>query len=109
MLIFRAQLNPNYKPTNEEMMAMKQAWGSWIGGFAQNARLVSSHQLGFQGRVIKGNEIASNGYLKSEEQSISGNLVIKAESIEEAEEMAKGCPILNVGGSVEIRNTLAVH
>ena len=32
--------------------------------------------------------------------------MITAESLEEAAEISKGCPILTVGGSVEVRATI---
>jgi hypothetical protein len=34
---------------------------------------------------------------------MGGYMFIKVESIEEAVELAQGCPILTVGGNVEIR------
>lgn len=100
------ELNPGYKPTQEEVAAMKQSWGNWIGGIAQQARLVSSHQLGFEGNVISNSSDLKSGYLLEAKKSVSGNLVLKAGSLEEATKMAELCPILKMGGSVEIRNTL---
>ncbi|HEY8936239.1 MAG TPA: YciI family protein [Cyclobacteriaceae bacterium] len=34
---------------------------------------------------------------------IGGYSIVKANSLEEATELAKGCPILTVGGNVEVR------
>jgi hypothetical protein len=107
MLVFRMAMNPQYQPTAEEMQAMKTAWGNWIGGIAQQAKLVSSHQLGFEGQIVAG-QSSNGGYWVSEGQSVSGNLVLKANDLAEATEIAKGCPILTMGGSVEVRNTLAI-
>jgi hypothetical protein len=36
-------------------------------------------------------------------EAIGGYSIVKAASIEEAAEMAKGCPIFAVGGNVEVR------
>ncbi len=104
MLLFHLELNPHYQPSAEEMQNMKKAWVQWIGRIAQNARLVSSHQLGFESRLLRANEEPS----KLEKLTISGNLVLKATDIEDATHMAKNCPILAAGGQVEIRNTLAI-
>ena len=38
---------------------------------------------------------------------ISGYIVVRAENIEEAVEMAKGNPIFKIGGSIEVREVLA--
>lgn len=89
------------------MAVLKNAWTKWIGSIAQDARLVSSHQLGFEGKVISKEEI-QNGFLRELNQSVSGNLVLKANNFEEACETAKSYPILAASGSVEIRNTLNV-
>ncbi|MEM9327485.1 MAG: YciI family protein [Bacteroidota bacterium] len=108
MLIFRMELNPNFVPSPEQASDMRNAWGGWIGGIAQNARLVSSHQLGFEGKTLASDQSVQAGYVMADKQSISGNLVVKAADMDEATAIAKGCPILTMGGSVEVRNTLAV-
>ncbi|MBT31189.1 MAG: hypothetical protein CMO01_16155 [Thalassobius sp.] len=85
---------------------MKNLWSNWIGGIAQQARLVSSYQLGFEGNTIKNNSEVKPGYLTEIKTSVSGNLVLKAIDLEEATKMAKHSPILEMGGCVEIRNVL---
>ncbi len=108
MLLFRMELNPDYQPSQEELTAMKKSWSNWIGGIAQQARLVSSHQLGFEGNVISNSSEVESGYASEAKKSVSGNLVLKATNLEEATKMAEHCPILGMGGTVEIRNTLNV-
>lgn len=108
MLLFRMEFKPKNRPSEEASMAIKKSWGQWIGGIGGKARLVSSHQLGLEGKVMSGGSQVREGFEIKDAQSISGNLVLKATDLEEACEMAKGCPILAVGGTVEIRNTLNV-
>jgi hypothetical protein len=45
----------------------------------------------------------SEGILISENQTLGGNMIVKAADLNEAAEIAKGCPILLMGGNVEIR------
>ena len=40
---------------------------------------------------------------------IGGYVIVKASSIEEVVEMAKGCPVLEIGGNVEIRNIMEIN
>lgn len=108
MLLFRMELNPNAQPTVEQLNEIKKSWSTWIGGIAQNARLVSSHQLGFEGNMILADKSMNSGVVTQNKESVSGNLVLKATSLDEATEMAKGCPILIAGGSVEVRSTLNI-
>lgn len=106
MLIFRMEINPQFVPSQEQLSSMKMQWGNWIGKIAQKARLVSSHQLGFEGNIIKADGEVKRLEFLSQNQSISGNMVLKATDLTEATEIAKGSPILLMGGTVEIRNTL---
>lgn len=39
----------------------------------------------------------------SDNQTLGGNMIIRANSINEAAEIAKNCPILSIGGMVEVR------
>ena len=106
MLLFRMEMNANHKPSETVLVAIKKSWGDWIGGIAQNARLVSSHQLGFEEATISSSGEAISGFISAEKKSVSGNMVLKALDMEEAIKLAQHCPILAAGGSVEIRNVL---
>lgn len=49
MLVFRYEPNNNYQPTEAEMTEMHQQWGAFIGNIAIQEKLISTHQLGFEG------------------------------------------------------------
>jgi len=104
MLIFRFQPNNEYQPSAEEQAAMHQEWGKFIGGIAGHGNLVSTHKLGFNGSQISADKSVSEGINVSEGHTLGGNLILKAESLDAAIEMGKGCPILAMGGSVEVRD-----
>jgi len=104
MMIFRYSPNPNHQPSQEEMDQMKQDWGGFIGNLAMTEKLESTHQLGFQGKQIAADGSISDGIRITNSTTISGNMIVKAHSLEEAVEMGKHCPILKMGGSVEVRN-----
>jgi len=104
MLLFRFEPNFNYQPTEAEMGEMHQHWGAFIGQIALEEKLVSTHQLGFEGKQIFADSSLQEGIYISNKQAIAGNMIVKANTIEEAIEMAKSCPILHLGGSVEVRS-----
>jgi hypothetical protein len=104
MLLFRFEPNFTYQPTETEMAEMHQQWGAFIGGLAIQERLVSTHQLGFQGKRIFADSTVQEGINTAENQTLGGNLILKANSLDQAVEFAKGCPILSMGGNVEVRN-----
>jgi hypothetical protein len=85
---------------------MHLTWGTFIGNIAIQEKLVSVHQLGFEGRQILENQNVVNGIHLSNNQTVSGNMVVRAHSIYEAIEMSKNCPILQMGGTVEVRSII---
>lgn len=103
MLVFRYEPNNNYQPTEAEMNKMHQQWGAFIGNIAIQEKLVSTHQLGFEGKQVFADKSVMEGIHISDNQTLGGNMIVKANTVNEAVEMAKNCPILLMGGSVEIR------
>ncbi len=106
MLLFRFEPNFDYQPSAEELAAMHEQWGAYFGRLAMQEKLVSTHQLGFEGMKISADQSVNQGIVISENQTLGGNLIIKADNIDEAVEIAKNCPILLMGGNVEVRTIL---
>ncbi|AWW00862.1 hypothetical protein DJ013_09780 [Arcticibacterium luteifluviistationis] len=88
---------------------MQKQWGDFIGGVAMQGKLVSTHQLGFSGKQISADLATTEGIHLSDGKTMSGNMVLKATSLDEAVIMAKKCPILFMGGSVEVRDTIPMN
>jgi hypothetical protein len=103
MFVFRFEPNFNYQPSAAEMNEMHQQWGAFIGNIAIQEKLVSTHQLSFEGKQISADKIITDGITIANNQTIAGNMIVKANTIDEAVEMAKNCPILFMGGTVEVR------
>jgi hypothetical protein len=108
MLMFRYEPSNDFQPTEAQLNEQQQLWGAFIGGIAGQGKLVSTHQLGFSGKQISAAKVVTDGMHIAEKQTLGGNMIIKAESFDEAVEMAKGCPILFMGGSVEVRDIMPV-
>lgn len=104
MMLFRFTPNFDYQPTETEQAQMHEQWGNFIGNIALKEKLVSTYQLGFEGKQISASLTISDGILIQENQTLGGNMIVKANSLEEATEMAKNSPIIAMGGTVEIRN-----
>ncbi|MFK8037889.1 MAG: YciI family protein [Crocinitomicaceae bacterium] len=109
MMVFRYTPNSEYIPTSEEIRQMKEDWGSFIGNLAIKEKLESTSQLGSTGRRVSADLTISEGVFLSDNKMVSGNMVVKANSIDEATELAKDCPILKMGGSVEIREIIPMN
>ena len=83
---------------------MKQTM-DWIGGIAAQNKFVGGTGLPFDdARVVQHNKVVTNGPFGEIKETIGGFITVKADSIEEAVEFAKGCPVLQgEGNTVEVR------
>ncbi|MEB2774343.1 YciI family protein [Algoriphagus sp. D3-2-R+10] len=105
MLLFRMQPF-NHKLAAEQPNSMQQQWSIFNGGIAAQAKLVSTNRLGYEGNLINKGMNVSTAVSISGHETISGYMVVKATTLKEATEIAKGCPVLAIEGSVEVRNII---
>ena len=104
LLVFRSDHNNMPEVTPEEAQAETKRWMDWIGGIAAQNRLTNrGNRLYNSGKVLKSGGVVTNGPFIEIKESIGGYTLVKAESYDQAVELAKGCPILTAGGNVEIR------
>lgn len=108
MLLFRYEPS-NEEPTQEQLQEIQKLWGKFIGNIAIQGKLVSTHQLGFEGKRVLKNLTTEDGFHIADNELIGGNMVLKSESIETATELAKKCPILTMGGNVEVREIIPMN
>jgi hypothetical protein len=82
-----------------------QKWVEWFKSMQDKGVLKEQgHPLDKAGRVVRGSAKAINdGPFAEAKDVIGGFSVVEADSLEEAAEFASRCPILEVGGSVEVR------
>ena len=82
-----------------------QKWADWFKSLQDKGILKNpGHPLEKTGRVVRGASKAINdGPFAEAKDVIGGFSVVEASSLEEAATLASGCPILEVGGSVEVR------
>lgn len=89
----------------EQMQIWMKQTMDWIGSIAAQNKFVSGTGLPFQdAKVVKSNNVVINGPFGEIKETIGGFITVKADSVEEAVEFAKGCPVLQgEGNSVEVR------
>ena len=109
-LIFRVKENPATEVSPAELQQRMTYWMNWMGGIAARDRLVSNgSRLGVKGSKWVGpDKVVSDGPYTEVKEFINGYIIVKAESVDEATEMAKECPIIvGGGGKVEVRPLVA--
>ena len=108
LLIFRRGYSgPDSTMSPEQIQAMMKPWQDWIGSIAaQNKLVTAGNRLAADGNVVKPNNVVTNGPYVETKEAVGGYTIIKADSLEEATAISKDCPILMVGGSVEVRTII---
>lgn len=109
MLIFRHTPISGFQMSPEQMQAEIKKWQDWIGGIAAQGKFVSTNQLGFEGKTLKPNHVISDGPYAEVKEIVGGYIIVKVNSIDEAVQLAEGCPILSVNGHVEVRNIMKLN
>ena len=105
LFVYRNDYKSVPPATAEEGQAVMQKWMNWLGDIAAKGRLTSQgNPLGSAGKVVRANNVITDGPYTEIKELIGGFSIVKADSFEEAAEMAKGCPILEDGGNVEVRD-----
>ncbi|WP_343303111.1 YciI family protein [Chitinophaga niabensis] len=103
-LLFR-QPSFDYSNTPEsEMKILQKKWMDWTGGIAAQGKLSGNGtRLALDGKVLKAGGVITDGPFVEIRERLGSFIVVKADSLEEATTLAHGCPVLDNGGSVEIR------
>jgi hypothetical protein len=88
----------------EEMQQILQKWNAWIGeGLRQGWMLDAGDGLKREGRVVNARKVVTDGPFIEVKEVVGGFSIVQAETLEAAADLAKGCPIFQRGGSVEVR------
>ncbi|NRF42020.1 YciI family protein [Pedobacter foliorum] len=104
LFVFRNDYQSVPKGSPEEMQAETKLWMDWIGGIAAQNKLVDrGNRLSSEGNTVKPGNVITDGPFMEIKEAIGGYTLVRAESLADATEMAKGCPIYQFGGSVEVR------
>ena len=109
MMIFRMAPMGDFEPTPEQMQESIKQWQDWIGGIAAQGKFVSTNQLGFVGKTLKAAGVVTDGPSAEVKEIVGGYLIVKANDIDDAMKLAHGCPILFIGGHVEVRDIMQIN
>jgi len=91
--------------TPERAQKSLQAWMAWIQELEAKGQLKNQGiPLERSGKTVRGPSLTvSDGPFTEVKDMVIGFIVIEARDLEQAVEIAKGCPLVLGGGGVEIR------
>ena len=85
----------------EEGAKVMQAWTDWFGTLG--AAVVDGGNPASATRTI-----SADGSVRDDAAGPSGYSIIAAESLDAAVELAKGCPVLHGGASIQVAETFPI-
>jgi hypothetical protein len=107
VLIFRMDITTREaQPSQEQMNLYMVQWMEWINDISAQEQLADggNHFSSTVARVIRPNNIVTDGPYIVSNESIAGYIIVLAKDIDDAVRIAKNCPILQgEGTSVEVR------
>jgi len=90
--------------TPERAQQSMQRWMKWMRELETNGHLKDAGQpLERTGKVVRGHQAVTDGPYTEAKDLVGGFSLIEARDIDQAVELSRGCPILDGGGSVEVR------
>jgi hypothetical protein len=106
MLLFRnAGPETHAHLTPEQQKVLAKQWNDWYDGLAAQGKVEHGRPLGLGGRVVSGarGERVIDGPYAEAKEVIGGYIFLKVADIDEATAIAKNCPGLPLGLTVEVR------
>ena len=92
----------------EQMQQTLQKWMAWLKELKENGHLRDpGHPLESNSKFVKGKrKTIVDGPFVEAKDLVCGYTLIEAHDLKQAAELAKGCPILEFEGEVEVRPIL---
>lgn len=102
------------RDTNRSPEQMQQSLRQWTAWFQRLSELGHIRDIGFPledgGKVTRGGrKTITDGPFAEAKDVVCGFTLVLARDLEAAAELARGCPILDGGGSVEVRPILKMN
>lgn len=103
-------LTKDAQPSPEQFQEYMKMYHDWVGSIAAQNKFIGGKGLSTEGKVIKANNVITDGPYAEVKESLAGYIMIKAKDFDDAVSIAKECPILQgAGNSVEVRKVISVH
>jgi hypothetical protein len=89
----------------ERGQQMMQKWMAWLKELGEKGHLKDQGRpLERTGKLVNGKQkIVTDGPFAEAKELVGGYTLIEAADLEQAVELSKGCPILEIQGGVEVR------
>lgn len=109
LLLFRGGMD-FATSTQEQIQAAMMKWKAWMEELGKQGKVIPGARLNSGGRVLSGKrkELTDGPYTEGKE-IVGGFISVYAGDLDEATEIAKGCPIFDYDGITEVREVIPVN
>ena len=96
------------RETSASAEQMQQTMEKWVASFKELGAgghiKDPGNPLEHAGKVVSGkNKVVNDGPYAEAKDVVGGYIVVEAKDLDQAVDLSMGCPIFDVGGSVEVR------
>jgi len=101
VFLYRGGERPESPELSQQVL---QKWMAWFKTLGEKGHIVDRGQpLERSGKIVDAARTITDGPFTETKDLVGGYTLIRASDPSEAAELAKGCPILDRGGRVEVR------
>lgn len=92
-----------------EIQKTLDALNAWLDGVQRQHKVLAGEPLASAGRIVSATKgaVVSDGPFVESKEVIGGYLLLATTSLEEATAVARACPTLHLGISIEVRPVVA--
>jgi hypothetical protein len=104
LLLFRGT-DWNQNLSSEELHRIMEKWNAWFDRLAEQGKIIGAEPLEPDGKIVSGKngQKVSDGPFAESKEAIGGYFRLHVNNPDEALQIAKECPILEYGLTVEVR------
>lgn len=103
MLLLRGGDEGTREYSPEQYQQLLQRYFDWSDQLRSAGHYITAEQLKSGGRLVRATPTIVDGPFTETKETIGGYYLIEASNLDEATEIARQCPVLTHGGTVEVR------
>jgi hypothetical protein len=110
MLLFRNAASWHRSLSPQQLQEVTDRWMSWYNRLTEQGKVTAGHPLAPEGKIVSGKngQFVADGPFAESKEAIGGYFLLSVKTIDEAIAIAKDCPGLPYGISVEVRPVAAI-
>jgi hypothetical protein len=106
--LYRGGERPTGSP--EQMQQQMQKWMAWMKELSEKGHIKDpGHPLERTGKLVQGKQkMVTDGPFAESKDVVGGYTLVQAKDLADAVQLTSGCPILDIGGFVEVRPIMKI-